>query len=232
MHRHTVLAMAACLLFASAAHAEDKAASKDRELLRRAQAALRAEQEQRGSLEREKGSLAQEKQKLQDDVKRQGSQLSAAQGQAKAARVQLEQARAEADQLKAQLETQQSANTQEQAALRQQVEQLRRQLAQTQQVLGERTQANQTLVSLLERSTQALSDAETKNRELYAAGLKAVQAYRQKGVVSALAQREPVFGFGSVQVENVAEDLRTQIDAQRVPSAFKPQASEAVAGDK
>jgi DNA repair exonuclease SbcCD ATPase subunit len=223
MHRHSALALAACLLFAGSAQAEDKAASKDRELLRRAQAALRAEQEQRGSLEREKGTLSQEKQKLQEDVKRQGSQLAAAQGQARKSSIQLDQARSEAEQLKSQLESQQSANAQEQTALRQQVEQLRRQLSQTQQVLAERTQANQTLVSLLERSTQALSDAETKNRELYAAGLKAVQAYRQKGVVSALAQREPVFGFGSVQVENIAEDLRTQIDAQRVPSAFKPQ---------
>ena len=222
--RPLTLIACAAMLCVGAAHAEDKAASKERELLRRAQMALRAEQEQRSNLEREKGALAAERQKLQDETRRQGTQLSAVQAQARGARAQLEEARAEASKLKTELDTQRTAGEQLQA----QVEQLGRQLAQTRQQLTERTQANQTLIGLLERSTQALSDAETRNRELHAAGLKAVDAYRNKGVAAALSQREPVFGFGSVQLENVAEELRTQIDAQRVPSAFKKeQASQA-----
>jgi hypothetical protein len=48
--------------------------------------------------------------------------------------------------------------------------------------------------------------------------MKAVEAYRSKGFGDVAAQREPVFGLRAVELENVAETLRTQIDAQRLPT--------------
>lgn len=194
---------------------------RDKEMLRRTQMALRAEQEQRSAAERERGALSAEKMKLQDELKRGSAQLAAVQGQSRQARVQLEQAQAEIAQLRAELEAQKAASEQARADLQARLDTTTRQLVDTRRTLAERTSANEQLIAVLERSTQALSQAEAKNRELHAAALKAVQAYRDKGLGAVVAQREPVFGIGAVQLENVAEELRTQIDAQRVPSAFK-----------
>jgi len=221
---HSMKRMAIAIMTAGAlasgtldAAAEDKAAAREREMLRRTQQALKAEQEQRSTAEREKGALAAEKAKLQDDVKKNSAQLASVQAKSRASLSQIAGMQSELEQLKAA----KVADEQAQDALKRDVSRLTQQLAQTQRTLAERTSANQTLIAVLERSIEALANAETKNRELHAAGLKAVDAYKNKGVGAALSQREPVFGFGAVQVENLAEGLRTQIDAQRIPSAFK-----------
>jgi chromosome segregation ATPase len=219
--KRIVVAIISMSALVSLAHADDKSASRDKEMLRRTQQALKAEQDQHSAAEQEKSALATDKAKLQNEIKKNSAQLASVQAQSRGARAELDRAHAEVDRLKAELDATRTADEQAQGALKQSVERLGLQLSQTQRLLSERTSANQTLISLLERSLESLAGAEAKNRELHAAGLKAVEAYRQKGVGAALAQREPVFGFGAVQVDNVAEGLRSQLDAQRVPSAFR-----------
>ena len=99
-------------------------------------------------------------------------------------------------------------------------EDLARQLAQAQQLLAERTATVTSLSRLLARSTQSLAGAEQKNRELYAIGLRLIDRYRNKTAADAQAQREPFFGLREVQLENQAEELRTEIESQRATGAI------------
>ena len=209
--RRIITALLSMSALAPGAQASDAAPSREAEMLRRTKQALQAEQEQRRSAEQEKSALAAEKAKLQEDVKKNSAQLVS----------QSRSARAEIERLKAELASARAANDQAQDKLKQDMERLNAQLSKTQSALNERNATQQALTALLEQNLQALASAEAKNRELHAAGLEAVAAYRRKGVGEVLSQQEPVFGFGAVQLENVAEGLRTQLDAQRVPSAFQ-----------
>jgi hypothetical protein len=94
---------------------------------------------------------------------------------------------------------------------------LRQQLAAMQRERDERTLANAALVAELERRMAMLEDARRRVRELHALGIEAVDRYRDKTPQDQRMQNEPVFGFGAVRIENVAEDLRTRLDAQRLP---------------
>ncbi|MFY9514605.1 MAG: hypothetical protein WAQ05_26860, partial [Rubrivivax sp.] len=74
------------------------------------------------------------------------------------------------------------------------------------------------VVAELERRSQALADAQRRVRELHQLGQEAVQRYLDKGAADQALQRDPVFGLAGVRIENVAEDLRMRLDAQRLPA--------------
>jgi chromosome segregation ATPase len=196
--------------------AQDAAASRDREMLRRTQQALREAQAAQEQAQRERSTLITERTALQESLQKEGVQREQLAKQLVAAQRKLEaerrQAKAERDAIEAKrVAAEQQA--QQQGARADAAEQ---QLAQTRQELRVRTQAIERLTLVLDASTKALNQAEGKNRELYAAGMKALEAYRRKGVGDAIAAREPVFGLRAVEHENIAETLRSQIDAERL----------------
>lgn len=209
--RWSVAALAIGLLLAAGVHAQDdKHAAREREALRRAQQALRSAQEQQATLRHEKAALSAERDKLDEAARRSASQLVNARAEATRLRTERARAETEREQLRAELEVQRSAGAGREQALQVRGEELARALQDTRRLLAERTQSLAAVRSLLERSTAALVDAEAKNRELYAIGNKLVDELRERGAP------EGLFGFDRVRLENRAESLRSEIDAQRL----------------
>ena len=100
-------------------------------------------------------------------------------------------------------------------------QELQQQLLAARRESNERQQAVQVTTRLLERSTQALADAEEKNRKLYAVGQEAIKRYLTRTPSEITGIGDPLFGFTEIRLENVAGELRAQMDAQQL----KPVAS-------
>jgi chromosome segregation ATPase len=187
-------------------------AAREREALRRSQAALRQSQEQQEALAREKSELSAQRDQLGNAARRAESQLAASRSEA--ARTRSEVARLTAE--LAALRVQSEADNKE-SGLR--VEALTQRLEEANRIAAERTRTIASLASLLERATSALTTAEKLNREMYAFGLQMIDQISGNAGTDRLAQNDPVLGFGRVQLENRAEELRDRLAALRLPSA-------------
>ncbi len=60
---------------------------------------------------------------------------------------------------------------------------------------------------------------EVSNRKLYRLDVKLLERYRNKGVFDALRQAEPVTGLKKVEMQNIIDKYRDEIDAQRIPGS-------------
>lgn len=198
-----------CASLAVGVQAQDAKASKEREALRRAQAALRAAQEQQSSLQADKakaeaGAAAAQKEasSMRAQVASGAARLKAREAELEALRTQLLAAR------QAQQEGEAKAGEREQA--------LQQQLLAARQDSAARLQANQSLAQLLQRSTQALADAEAKNHQLHALGLDLVKRWQGRSTLDKALLDDPVLGLTAVRFEDQAEKLRTELDALRL----------------
>ena len=201
---------AACVLPAAA---QDNN-SREREALRRAQAALNdtrrelaAAQAERSGLQREKEAAAAQAQAAQQARDGLQAQLRGLQQQLAALRAE-QQVQAERQRSEREADTAAAAQRQRQAATQQ---------AELQAQLDESRRANASVTQLLERATRALAEAEDKNRQLHALALQAVERYRAKTPAEAALQGDPLLGLTQVRIENEAEALRAQADALRLP---------------
>jgi hypothetical protein len=130
--------------------------------------------------------------------------------------VKLKARETELDALRAQLQAAKEALQQGQAQAGEREQALQQQLLAGRQDNQARQQANQALVQLLERSTQALADAEAKNRQLHAIGQALVQRYTGRSTLDTALLEDPVLGLTAVRFEDQAEKLRAELAAQRV----------------
>lgn len=199
--------------------AQDAAASREREALRRAQSALQQAQQQRDALQAEKATLE----------RRQVEQATLAQKQQIQARAELNRLRTlerEQDTLHAQLATERAAL----AALREsslaakaqdetRLAEASRQATQWRGERDERTAANRALVARLEAATQALAEAQERNRQLHAVGQEAIQRLRGLSPAERALLDDPILGLTAVRLGSEAEDLLVRLDAQRQPAA-------------
>lgn len=203
---------AACVLPAQAQEGN----SRDREALRRAQAAL-------NDTRRELAALQAERSALQRDKEAAAAQAQAAQQGRDGLQAQLRSLQQQLDRLReAQQAEHQRQQAEQEAAATQAAERQRQasgQLADLQAQLADTRRANASVSALLERATRALAEAQDKNRQLHALALQAVERYRAKSPTEAALQGDPLLGLTQVRIENVAEDLRTQADALRLPAA-------------
>lgn len=72
-------------------------------------------------------------------------------------------------------------------------------------------------VSLKEQQKQMLSCAQN-NVKFYETNMELLEEYQNKGVWDAITQREPVTGIKNVEIENLVEKYRKQLDDFRVAS--------------
>lgn len=200
----------ACLLPAAA---QD---SREREALRRAQAAL-------NDTRRELAALQPERAQLLRDREAAAAQAAAAEQarqalQAQHGRLQQQLAALRTDQ-QVQLQALRSAQEAQAAADAQRHAQATAdaaaQATALQQRLAEQQRSNAAVTALLERATQALAASEDRNRQLHALALQAVERYRSKTPTEAALQGDPLLGLTQIRIDNVAEELRTQADALR-----------------
>jgi len=195
--------------------AQDARATRERDALRRAQATLQQTQAQRDALQTEKAALEKDKVAAGSAAETLKRQLATA--LAEGGRLRDELARRSSEH-EAERSRDGAARQQTEAAAVERETALRQQLAEARRERDERSAANQAVVAELARRTQALDEAQKRVRALHALGLEAVERYRDKGLVEQQLQRDPIFGLTAVRIDNIAEDLRTRLDAQRLPA--------------
>ena len=204
-----ILTLTLLALASVPSHADDVKVSKEREALRRAQSALRTATEQQQTLQADKTQLQQEKDKLEKS-------LTAARGleQVNSARLKAATQRAEALENELQASKQAQQMLQSGSQLREQ--ELQQQLLAARRESAEHLQSARALTALLEHSTQALADAETKNHQLYAVGQELIQRYLGRSKVDVATLGDPFLGLSAVKLEDQAEQMRSQLEAQRI----------------
>lgn len=205
--KHFVIALLA--VASLTAQAQDAKPSKEREALRRAQAALRAAQEQQSTLQADKA-------KAEADVASAKQDALAARAQVASNTARLKAREAELTALRTQLQAAKDAQTQGDSKAVEREQALQQQLLALRQQSDERQQANQALTRLLERSTQALADAEAKNHKLYAIGQDLVLRYTGRSPLDTALQQDPLLGLTAVRFEDEAEKLRAALDAAKL----------------
>jgi hypothetical protein len=211
MKPHRPLSALLLTLLAGAALAQQPAPSREREMLRRSQAALQEAAAQRDAAVAEKAAVQKERDAARDEAGKARAAAARTLGaERQRAQADLEAVRAELVQLRQQMQAQAEAAAAQEQKSAQAAAALRRELA-------ERTLANVQLVALLEKSTGALAASEQRNRELHALGLELVERWRSKGADEQRLQAEPVLGLRAVRIEDEAEALRTRLHALRAP---------------
>lgn len=204
------MAAALCLILmmptSLLAEGNDKA-SREREMLRRAQQELRR-------LQQENAELLRGKQKAEADLQAAAAEaagLGAARERSAALEAQLARLRQEAADLGGR-----------QASAEAQVRDLGQQGEEARRTLAERDAQIQHLSAQIDRTEVQRSACEAKNARLFEHAEVLLQRYRDKGVMDALAQREPVFGFKEVEVENTVQEYRDKLAEQKLPASPPP----------
>jgi hypothetical protein len=209
-----IAALLAALFVVNSALAQqpDARASREREMLRRAQAALQQASGERDALQAEKATLLQERDTLKQQTERGADELRGSKAEAAGRK-------AETDRLQAALsEAQRTGSAQKQAGDEREAA-LRSQLAGVQRELADRSAANRQLAALLERQTGLLTASEERNRGLHAIGHELLALWLTKTPIDNAVQNEPFFGLREVAMQDRAETLRARIDALLTPTA-------------
>ncbi|MFY7864415.1 MAG: hypothetical protein ACOVRJ_06180 [Roseateles sp.] len=209
-----------CLLllspFALAQAQSDAKQSREREQLRRSQAALQAAQSKAESLGAENATLLRERDDLVKEAARQKASSRGFQQQREQLRVEVDRHRDEALALATRLKEQELAATQRE-------EQLQQQLLASNRELVQIRQSNLALSTLLERSNQQLLQAQARNTELHALGQQALDLWLGKTVAEATVQQDPLLGLAHVAMQEKAESMRLKLDGQRLPRSTSAQ---------
>jgi chromosome segregation ATPase len=209
------LVVGAALLFSLAgvtfAADSDSRASREREMLRRAQEALRQSQADNSELVKGKSEAEQK-------LKAAAQELETARNSSKAGQASLRN----------QLQTSAAA----QAELTRKLEEAEHQIAAltTQQratagQLASRESELKQAKQDIEKSKAEGASCEAKNLQLYEYSQDLLGRYQKKGVWAALSQKEPVTGLKEVSVENVVQEYRDKLNSQKIETtqpASKP----------
>ena len=207
----TAAACAAFLLAvqgAALAGDTDVRASREHEMLKRTQEALRQSQAQNAELAAQLAAQKVSAEKQADE-------------KLKAAAAQLDSTRKASRGAQAALQTQLQSAASKQTELTTLLADANRQLhtiaAKQQQTAGElrRTQDQ------LKASKASNTACEAKNLQLYQYSQELMARYQKKGVWAALAQKEPT-GIKEVSVENLLQEYQQKLDAQRIKPALPP----------
>lgn len=202
-------------LSAPAVAQDSKTASREREALRRAQTTLRETQQARDALQADKARLEAEALAQAGRLKQQQARLVAAQSAQAELRALRATQQKTADELAQALQAV-AAGT---AALREakahsavQQQDHQQQIATLRRERDERSSANRALVARLEAATQALAEAQERNRQLHAVGEEALQRLRGRTAVDQLLLKERVLGLAAVRLDSQAEELLMRLD--------------------
>lgn len=201
-------------LLVSPVFAEDKKAARDQELIRR---------------------LRQQVQQSQQEVEQAKAQAAQAGAAAQAAKADIDKARSEADRVRgrvgaaerraATVQAELDAVKEGKAAVEAELSKVNARLAETQAKLSETTKTLQTseangrsLKTALSAEESSRQSCEKKNLTLYRYSVDLLTRYQNKGVWSALKQAEPFTGIKQVEIENIVEEYRDKLDAEKLPA--------------
>ena len=213
--RHAILT-AILAVATTAALAQDGAAAKqanrDREMLRRVQAAQRQAEEARAAAEQEKARV----EGLLEEARTRARAVESGVARERRRAVDLQQ-RVEA------LERDATALRQERDTLSTRLESTQAELAKAVAELERRQTAIETrdrevlgLQQSVAEGTEANLVCQEKNRELATITREVLDKYRDVGVFDVLKRREPFTGVRRVQVENLLEDYAGRMEGARI----------------
>lgn len=216
------------LIVAAPVHADDKKAGRDQEMIRRLRQQIQQSQQE---AEQAKAQAAQAAQ----DATEAKAQIDKARGEAARIRGQVGSAERRAAAVQEQLTALEAAKTAleaEVAALTARLNDTQGRLVDTQAKLAETIKTLQASdangarlkIALAAEEASHLS-CEKKNIMLYGYSQELLGRYQSKGLWSVLKQAEPVTGFAQVDIENIAEEYRAKLDAEKIA---QPQAKDTV----
>jgi len=198
----TVAATLACAAATVVHAADDDTVARAREMLRRTQEALHQAQADNAELARAKSEAEN---KLQEAAK----QIDTVQSGSKAAQSSLRAQLTSAQGAEARLRQQLGETTERLAAANAKQSDTAKQLSAGEAELGQVKQ-------LLEQGKTANASCEDKNMKLYSYAEAVLGRYKHKGVWAALSQKDPVFGFKEVDIENVVQEYQMKFASQKI----------------
>lgn len=199
----------ASVLLSSSVWSQEKNVSRERESLRRAQQQVKQINQEKSALEEKLTGLEQDKVKLAKDKDK---LIGGAQALAKSEAIKREQ-----------VQQALGAMTQEKAALQSQKAEVEQRLAEMTakqaatalELEQAKAQTKQTQSTLATRDTQVAS-CEGKNRKLYQFGRDLIAQCRDQSASDVALRLEPFTGIKRVGIENVLEEYRDKLDAEKV----------------
>lgn len=207
-----------CAMPVWAADKPDKAAKRAAILMQKLKQDMEAEKAAlQTQMEQDKKRLAEQLGSVQSAQRTHAAKL---QGQLK----RNQQLQADAERLqteKSTLETQLLAVQTQLQQQQQQVAELNQQLSVAQASLGVNDTQRKKLVSNVSQMHQKLQSCEEKNSQLYAYGKSLVSLYDDASFYQKVMRQEPFFQLKRVELENVLQEKRDQLDASKV-EAGKP----------
>lgn len=163
--------------------------------------ALRKAQQMLQSLAAEKSRLEAENLRLAEELKKSQSELDATRGSLD----KVEQAHVNARQRNEALVERVRADSDRIAELQNR----------HRSELGDARADIRLLHAAVEERDRWIGECQARNDGLYEANAELLEAYRNKGPLAALGQREPVTGLASVKVENAVQEYRFRLEDLR-----------------
>lgn len=211
--RVTIVALLGMLLAGSAAGQDaSKSQAREREMLRRAQAAQKQAEEQNAALSQEKARIAAEL----DTVKDATSKAEAMAARERKRGLELQRSLDGAKSEREKLEAERNALQARAADLDAQLRKARDELVQVRAALADGGQQLERTRTELAGERRELGACIEKNAALAAVAEDLLDRYRKVDVWDALRRREPFTGERRVEVENLIEDARDRVAASRV----------------
>lgn len=181
--------------------------SKERQALRRAQTQLNEVQQQKSLLEQEKTGLAEQ----MEELKKKSDGLESGAARANARRAALDREVEGLSKDKVELSAKLQATMQE----------MTKKQAEAMQTLQHKEREIKRLEAELARQTSQGEMCEVKNGQLYQINAELMDKYQSKGVFGALLQAEPFTQLKSVEMENLLQEYRDKLDAEKLSASGK-----------
>lgn len=208
-----------CAMPVWAADKPDKAAKRAAILMQKMKQDMEAEKAAlQTQLEQEKKSMTEQLNSVQSVQRSNAAKL---QGQVK----RNQQLQSDAERLRAEKQALESQLTQLQTQLQEQqqlVAELNQQLTDTKNALGVNDTQRKKLVSNVSNMHQKLQSCEEKNSQLYAYGKSLVSVYDDASLYQKVMRQEPFFQLKRVELENMLQEKRDQLDASKVDAIATP----------
>lgn len=188
--------------------------SRERQMLRRLQQQVQQTDQARMQAEQERATALADKESAERELEKfkdRNRQLAGERSARNRAEQDVKAAKAEVDALKIRL-------AQTEAKLADSQSQQRT----TAQTLAQIESAKKRTEGELAGKAQDLQVCRTHNGRLYGLGREMMQKYRDKSCQDALAQAEPFTGLKKVEVENLLETWRDQLDREKLGSFDTP----------
>lgn len=200
------------------ASAQDKPVSKEREALRRVQLQLQQVRQEKVVLEEKMATYEKEKTALSIEKEKLSNQVGGAQARAQsegAKRLELQKSLELAKQENQGIATERQALLSQKADLEKRLVEMSAKQALTEGQLDQtRAQKLQTEAKLSAREQEVLI-SEDKNRKLYRYSRELIGQCRDQSASDTFLRLEPFTGIKRVSIENLLEEYRDKIDAQR-----------------